>query len=72
MDFIKITVEDHVSHIYLDRGKSNAFDQQMLEEFGNAVDDAQRDPAIEGLVLHGKEGFFSAGLDFIALYDYNE
>ena len=72
MDFIKITVEDHVSHIYLDRGKSNAFDQQMLEEFGNAVDDAQRDPAIEGLVLHGKEGFFSAGLDLIALYDYNE
>lgn len=72
MDFIKITTEDRVSHIYLDRGKSNALHQRMLEELGTAVADAQRDPAVEGLILHGKEGFFSAGLDLIALYDYNE
>ncbi len=72
MDFIKVTVEERVSHIYLDRGKSNAINQQMLEELGQAIAEAQRDPAIEGLILHGKEGFFSAGLDLIALYEYNE
>lgn len=72
MDFIKITVEDRVSHIYLDRGRSNALHQQMLEELGKAVGDAQGNPAVEGLILHGKEGFFSAGLDLIALYDYDE
>ena len=72
MDFIKTTVENRVSHIYLDRGKSNALHQQMLEELGAAVADAENDPAVEGLILHGKEGFFSAGLDLITLYDYDE
>lgn len=72
MDFIKITVEDRVSHIYLDRGRSNALHQQMLEELGKAVDDAQGNPAVEGLILHGKDGFFSAGLDLITLYSYGE
>jgi len=72
MDFINTTVEDRISHVYLDRGRSNALHQQMLEELGTAVAGAQSDPAIEGLILHGKEGFFSAGLDLIALYDYNE
>ncbi|MFB2119015.1 enoyl-CoA hydratase/isomerase family protein [Parapedobacter sp. 2B3] len=72
MDFVNITVEDRVAHVYLDRGRSNAFHQPMLEELGKAVEDAQQDPAVEGLILHGKEGFFSAGLDLIALYDYNE
>ncbi len=72
MDFIKITIEDRVSHIYLDRDRSNAFHQQMLEELGKAVAEAQNNPAVEGLILHGKEGFFSAGLDLITLYDYDE
>ncbi|WP_262248859.1 enoyl-CoA hydratase/isomerase family protein [Parapedobacter soli] len=72
MDFIKTTAEDRILHIYLDRGRSNALHQQMLEELSTAVTEAQNDPAIEGLILHGKEGFFSAGLDLISLYDYNE
>ena len=72
MSFINITNEDHVSHVYLDRGRSNALNQQMLEELGASVAAAQSDPAIEGLILHGKEGFFSAGLDLITLYDCNE
>ncbi len=72
MDFIKTTVESRVSHIYLDRGKSNALHQQMLEELGASVADAENDPAVEGLILHGKEGFFSAGLDLVTLYEYDE
>ncbi|MGV3761520.1 enoyl-CoA hydratase/isomerase family protein [Parapedobacter sp.] len=72
MEFIKIAIEDRVSHIYLDRGKSNALHQQMLEELGEAVAEAQSNPAVEGLILHGKEGFFSAGLDLITLYGYDE
>ena len=72
MEFINITIEAHVSHIYFDRGRSNALHQQMLDELAAAVTSAQDDPAVEGLILHGKEGFFSAGLDLITLYDYNE
>ncbi|WP_257669473.1 enoyl-CoA hydratase/isomerase family protein [Parapedobacter tibetensis] len=72
MDFIKVTVDERISHVYLDRGKSNAINQQMLEELKQSIIAAQQDPAIEGLIIQGKEDFFSAGLDLIALYEYNE
>ncbi len=72
VNFIKTTIEQRVYHVHLDRGKSNAINQQMLEELGQAITDAQENPAVEGLILHGKEGFFSAGLDLIALYELDE
>jgi len=61
-----------MAHIYMDRGKSNPLNQQMLVELGQVLDDTQTDPAIEGIILHGKEGFFSAGLDLIELYTCDE
>lgn len=72
MNQVKVSIEERVCHIYMDRGKSNALDQQMLEDLREAVSNAQTDPAIAGLILHGKDGFFSAGLDLVALYGYNE
>ncbi|SEL44969.1 enoyl-CoA hydratase/isomerase family protein [Parapedobacter koreensis] len=72
MDYIKNTIDERVSYVYLDRGKSNAIDQQMLEELRETIIAAQANPAVEGLILHGKEGFFSAGLDLVALYSYTE
>lgn len=72
MEYIKVNVEKRTANLFLDRGKSNAFHAEMLAEMKSAVEAAAADPAIEGLVLHGKEGFFSAGLDLITLYNYNE
>lgn len=72
MDFIKVNIEQRIAHVFLDRGKSNAFHADMLAELNTAVAAAQADASVEGLILHGKEGFFSAGLDLITLYDYNE
>lgn len=72
MEYIKVKVENRTANLFLDRGKSNAFHAEMLAEMKSAVEAAEADPAIEGLVLHGKEGFFSAGLDLITLYSYNE
>lgn len=72
MDFIKTHVEEHIYHILLDRGKSNAMHLEMVEELISAVDAAANDPAVEGLILSGKENFFSSGLDLIILYHYDE
>jgi len=72
MDFIKVTVDDHVAHLVLDRGKSNAINQQMLDELYQSIVEVQNNPTVEGMILHGKPGVFSAGLDLIALYEYNE
>lgn len=72
MDFVKVTEDQRVVHIYLGRGRSNALDQQMLEELRQAIVGAGNNPAIEGMILHGQTDFFSAGLDLVALYEYNE
>ncbi len=72
MEFIKTDIQERIAHIYLDRGKSNALHTEMLLELETAIQQAAVDPAIEGIILHGKEGFFTAGLDLVTLYQYNE
>lgn len=72
MNFLRTKIEDHVFHVMLDRGKSNAMDIQVVDELIQALEEADANPAIEALVLSGKEGFFSSGLDLITLYNYNE
>jgi len=71
MNYIKTKVEDHILHILLDRGKSNAMHLELVDELIKVVMDAKNDPAVEGIVLTGKEHFFSSGLDLITLYDYD-
>lgn len=72
MEFVNVNIDQRVANVFLDRGKSNAFHAEMLVELKTAVEAAQADAAVEGLILHGKEGFFSAGLDLITLYEYDE
>ncbi|WP_270088887.1 enoyl-CoA hydratase/isomerase family protein [Sphingobacterium sp. SYP-B4668] len=72
MEFIKVNIEERIAHIALDRGKSNAMHLEMIEELASAIKQAEENPAIEGLILHGKENFFTSGLDLITLYQYNE
>lgn len=72
MKHIQIKTEDRIANIFLDRGKSNAMDTVLLEELNACIHDLKSDVAIEGVIIHGKEGFFSAGLDLITLYEYNE
>lgn len=72
MNFIKANTEDHIYHIMLDRGKSNAMHMEMIQQLIEAIDYAASDPAVEGLILTGKEHFFTSGLDLITLYSYDE
>ncbi|MGJ1266243.1 enoyl-CoA hydratase/isomerase family protein [Sphingobacterium spiritivorum] len=72
MQFITISTEERITHITLDRGKSNAMHMEMIDELTQAILEAEEDPAIEGIILHGKENFFTSGLDLITLYQYNE
>ncbi len=56
----------------LNRGKANALDQELVDELRQHFAAAAEDEAVQGIILTGKERFFSAGLDLIALYDYDE
>jgi len=72
MNTIKVTVKDRTAIIGLDRGRSNAINAEMVAELSQMVESIESDDNAGGLIITGKEGFFSAGLDLIELYDYNE
>lgn len=72
MNNIKVTIKDHLSLITLDRGKSNALNREMITELNDMLTNISSDPNIAGVIITGKEPFFSAGLDLIELYNYNE
>lgn len=72
MNAIKVNIKDKVAVIQLDRGRSNAINSEMVAELRQMIQNIEKDDNIAGLILTGKEGFFSAGLDLIELYGYDE
>lgn len=72
MNTIKVSIKDKIAIIALDRGRSNAINSEMVSELHQMIGNIEKDESISGLILTGKDGFFSAGLDLIELYDYDE
>lgn len=58
--------------VRFDRGTANAINGDFLSELREIYRDSLRDDGIAGLMMAGKEHFFSAGLDIIELYQYDE
>ncbi|ADY54117.1 Enoyl-CoA hydratase/isomerase [Pseudopedobacter saltans DSM 12145] len=72
MNTLKVTIREKVAIIALDRGSSNAINREMVNELKTMIGNIQQDQNIGGVILTGKNGFFTAGLDLIELYDYDE
>ncbi|TCD03391.1 enoyl-CoA hydratase/isomerase family protein [Pedobacter psychroterrae] len=72
MNTIRVTIKDHLAIITLDRGKSNALNGEMITELNDMLVNIATDQNIAGVIITGKEHFFSAGLDLIELYNYSE
>ena len=54
---------DGVLICHLDDGKANALSGAMIVAISAAIDEAEADDEIHAVVLHGREGKFSAGFD---------
>lgn len=72
MNTIKVTVKERVAIITLNRGRSNAMNSEMITELNDMFRNIESDSNISGVIVTGQEQFFSAGLDLIELYNYNE
>jgi 3,2-trans-enoyl-CoA isomerase len=72
MNTIIVNIKDRIAVLSLDRGRSNAINAEMVKELRTIIASIENDDQIAGLILTGKDGFFSAGLDLIELYDYDE
>ena len=62
---VSFTLEDGVARIGLDDGKANAINARLLSPLEAALDRAEAESA--AVVLHGRTGFFSGGLDLKTL-----
>ncbi|MFI5451138.1 enoyl-CoA hydratase/isomerase family protein [Pedobacter sp. UC225_61] len=72
MKTIEVTIKDRLAIISLNRPKSNSLNQEMVIELTDMLNNIEMDQTIGGVLITGKEHFFSAGLDLIELYNYNE
>jgi len=59
---------DRLASIRLDDGKANAMQMEFFHELNRALDRAENDE-VSAVVVHGRDGFFSAGLDLKVLPD---
>lgn len=71
MNTLQFIIENKIGIVQLDRGRSNAINLEMLQELQQLFNDLAINDEVDGVILTGKEGFFSAGLDVIELYDYD-
>lgn len=72
MQFLKISTENYISTVQLDRGTANALQTAMIKEITQAFEDLKNDASCRAVVMVGKGPFFSAGLDVIEIEAYNE
>src|SRR5690606_16438267 len=72
MNTIKVTIKDRLAIITLNRPKSNSMNREMIRELDDMLRNISTDDNISGVLITGQENFFSAGLDLIELYGYNE
>ena len=72
MNTIKLTVNNGLAIVTLDRGRSNPINTAMVNEIADCVKMLEQDDSIGGLILTGKEGFFTSGVDLIEAYQYDE
>ncbi|EAY27411.1 enoyl-CoA hydratase/isomerase family protein [Microscilla marina] len=71
METLQTTLKNGYAIVTLDRGRANAMNAQMVTELRQIIKEYSEDTKVGGVILNGKENFFSAGLDVIELYNYD-
>ena len=72
MEYLEIEKKNEYVVITMNRPKVNAINFQMVNEIRSTFKAMQEDDSVDGVILTGRRGVFSAGLDLIELYDYDE
>jgi 3,2-trans-enoyl-CoA isomerase len=72
MSTIQLTINDRLAVVTLDRGRSNPINQQMIIDLLACFKELEADDNVGGVIITGKPGFFSSGIDLMEAYDYDE
>lgn len=72
MQCIKTFPKENFLIVQLDRGTANAMNMELIDQLNGYLNTVRNDDSKKGIILTGKENFFSAGLDIKELFQYNE
>jgi len=72
MDTLKIDFKDHIAVVRLNRPKANALNMKLVQEMLETFLSLTEADYIHGVVLTADGNIFSAGLDVVELYGYDE
>ena len=65
---IRTQEQGNVSVLHMEHGKANAFDREFLTDIQEALS-SQRQSASRAIVITGREGIFSAGVDLFKILE---
>ncbi len=69
---LNISSSGPVAQVALNRGRANPINHQMILELTSTFQNLRENPEVGGVLLSGKPGFFSAGLDVKELMTLDE
>ncbi len=72
MTTIQLEILGSKATIRLNRGKANAINSEIIHELTQVILELKANESVCGDIITGKGEFFSAGLDVVELYNYNE
>lgn len=72
MSHIHLIKKENYGIIQMDREKANPMNHEFVAGLRIALKNLLEDDSIQGVIINGKENFFSAGLDIPELYTYDE
>jgi len=72
MNTLRLEIKDKLAIITLDRGRANPMNAEMVAGLTSTIKDIANNQDIGGVILTGKENFFSAGLDLMEVFEYDE
>ena len=72
MGLIEKQNKDDYVILTMQRPKVNALNHELVQEIRNSFQEIENNESERGVILTGMPGVFSAGLDLIELFDYDE
>ena len=72
MQFIEIQNDVNIVKVILHRGKVNALNNQVVEEFHYTLIDLSKDPDVKAIIISGSGKFFSFGFDIPEFLSYSK
>ena len=72
MKYLQTEIRDGLGIVTLNRGTANALNRDMIGEISTLFAEWRADDSVRGALITGKDNFFSAGLDVIEVFSYDQ